>query len=54
MANRCYPIDLRFEYYIFLLIHKTLPIPALKAEIARKVIRIEDIANLVTTQVPKY
>ena len=54
IENHCYAIALRFVYYNFAKIHKSLSvIPAMQAGLAKRVMSIEDIANLAQIEAPK-
>jgi hypothetical protein len=48
IENRCYAIALHFVYYSFAWIHNSLSItPAMQASLTKRVMSVEDIANLV-------
>ena len=54
IENHCYAIALHFVYYNFSKIHKSLSVtPAMQAGLTKKVMTIEDIANLATIKAPK-
>ena len=54
IENHCYAISFYFVYYNFCKIHSSLSItPAMQAGITKRVMSIEDIANLVTMEAPK-
>lgn len=48
IENHCHAIALHFVYYNFVRIHKTLRVPpAMEAKLIKKLMTIEDIANLI-------
>ncbi len=54
IENHCYVIALHFVYYNFVKIHKILRVPpAMEAGLIKRLMSIEDIANLVTIEAPK-
>ena len=54
IENHCYAIALHFVYYNFAKIHKTLSVtPAMQAGLTKRVMSIEDIANLASIEAPK-
>jgi IS1 family transposase len=54
IENHGYAIALHFVYYNFCRIHKSLRVtPAMEAKLAKKVMTIEDIANLVPMEAPR-
>lgn len=54
IENHSYAIALHFVYYNFCKIHTSLSItPAMQAGITKRVMSIEDIANLATIEAPK-
>lgn len=54
LENHCHAIALHFVYYNFCKIHKTLRVtPAMEAKLTKRVMTIEDIANLVSYEAPK-
>jgi len=54
IENHCYAIALHFVYYNFAKIHKSLSVtPAMQAGLTKRVMSIEDIANLVTIEALK-
>jgi hypothetical protein len=54
IENHCYAIALHFVYYNFVKIHKTLRVPpAMEAGLIKRLMSIEDIANLVVSEAPK-
>ena len=54
LENHCYAIALHFVYYNFVKIHKTLRVPpAMEAKLIKRIMSIEDIANLVEDDTPK-
>ena len=54
LENHCYAIALHFVYYNFVKIHKTLRVPpAMEAGLIKRLMSIEDIANLVVDEAPK-
>jgi len=53
IENHCYAIALHFVYYNFCKIHKSLSItPAMQAGLTKRVMSIEDIANLALIEAP--
>jgi hypothetical protein len=47
LGNHCYAIALRFVYYNFVKIHKTLRVPpAMEAGLIKRLMTIEDMVNL--------
>lgn len=54
IENHCYAIALHFVYYNFCKIHSSLSItPAMQAGLTKRVMSIEDIANLARIEAPK-
>ena len=54
IENHCYAIALHFVYYNFVKIHKSLRVPpAMQAGLIKRLMSIEDIANLVEEEAPK-
>lgn len=54
IENHCYAIALHFVYYNFVKIHKSLRVPpAMQAGLIKKLMSIEDIANLIVEEAPK-
>lgn len=54
IENHCHAVALHFVYYNFCKIHKTLRVPpAMEAGLIKRVMTIEDIANLVSYEAPK-
>ena len=54
IENHGYAIALYFVYYNFCKIHSSLSVtPAMQAGIAKRVMSIEDIANLAPIEAPK-
>jgi IS1 family transposase len=54
IENHCYAIALHFVYYNFAKIHKSLSVtPAMQAGLTKRVMIIEDIANLAPIEAPK-
>lgn len=54
VENHYHAISLHFVYYNWCKIHKTLRVtPAMEAKLTKRVMTIEDIANLVTLEAPK-
>lgn len=54
VENHCHAIALHFVYYNFVKIHKTLRVtPAMEAKLMKRVMSLEDIANLVPDEPPK-
>ncbi len=54
LANHCYAIALHFVYYNFVKIHISLRVPpAMQAGLIKRLMSIEDIANLVIDEAPK-
>jgi IS1 family transposase len=54
VENHCHAIALHFVYYNFCKIHKTLRVtPAMEAGLVKRVMTLEDIANLVPDEAPK-
>lgn len=54
LENHCHAIALHFVYYNWCKIHTTLRVtPAMEAKLTKRVMIIEDIANLVTIEAPK-
>lgn len=54
IENHCHAIALHFVYYNFVRIHKTLRVPpAMQAKLIKRLMTIEDIANLVPNETPK-
>lgn len=54
LENHCHAIALHFVYYNFCKIHKSLRVPpAMEAGLIKRLMTIEDIANLVTYETPK-
>ena len=54
IENHCYAIALHFVYYNFCKIHSSLSItPAMQAGLTKRVMSIEDIANLAAIEAPK-
>lgn len=54
LENHCHAIALHFVYYNFAKIHKSLRVtPAMQAGITKRVMSLEDIANLVEVSEPK-
>jgi len=54
LENHCYAIALYFVYYNFVKIHKSLRVPpAMQAGLIKRLMSIEDIANLVEIEAPK-
>ena len=54
VENHCHAIALHFVYYNFCKIHTSLSItPAMQAGLTKRVMGIEDIANLATIEAPK-
>ena len=52
--NHCHSLALYFVYYNFCKIHKSLSVtPAMQANLMKKPMTIEDIANLVVYEAPK-
>ena len=54
LENHCHAIALHFVYYNFVKIHKSLRVPpAMQTGLIRRLMSIEDIANLVVEDEPK-
>ena len=54
LENHCHAIALHFVYYNFCKIHKTLRVPpAMEAGLIKRIMTIEDIANLIKCEAPK-
>ena len=54
IENHCYAIALHFVHYNFVKIHKSLRVPpAMQAGLIKKLMSIEDIANLIVEEAPK-
>jgi len=54
IENHCHAIALHFVYYNFVRIHKTLRVPpAMEAGLIKRLMSIEDIANLVSIEAPQ-
>jgi hypothetical protein len=54
LENHCYATALYFVYYNFIKIHKSLRVPpAMQAGLIKRLMSIEDIANLVEIEAPK-
>jgi len=54
IENHCYAIALHFVYYNFVKIHKSISVtPAMQAGLTKRVMKIEDIANLVKIEAPQ-
>lgn len=54
IENHCHAIALHFVYYNFVKIHKSLRVPpAMQAGLIKRLMTIEDIANLVEDEAPK-
>ena len=54
LENHCHAIALHFVYYNFCKIHKSLRVPpAMEAGLIKRVMTLEDIANLVPDEAPK-
>src|SRR5258708_2263117 len=54
IENHCHAIALHFVYYNFVKIHKSLRVPpAMQAGLIKRLMSIEDIANLVVDEAPK-
>ena len=54
LENHCYAIALYFVYYNFVKIHKSLRVPpAMQVGLIKRLMSIEDIANLVQIEAPK-
>jgi hypothetical protein len=54
LENHVYAIALHFVYYNFVKIHKSLRVPpAMQAGLIKRLMSIEDIANLVIYEKPK-
>lgn len=54
IENHCYAIALHFVYYNFCKIHNSLSItPAMQAGLTKRIMSVEDIANLVQIEAPK-
>lgn len=54
IENHCHAIALHFVYYNFVKIHKSLRVPpAMQAGLIKRLMTLEDIANLVIQEAPK-
>jgi IS1 family transposase len=54
IENHCHALSLYFVYYNFCKIHSSLSVtPAMQAGLMKRVMTIEDIANLVQVEAPK-
>lgn len=54
IENHCYAIALHFVYYNFVKIHKSLRVtPAMQAGLTKRVMKLEDIINLIPIEEPK-
>jgi hypothetical protein len=54
LENHCHVIALYFVCYHFCKIHKSLSVtPAMQASLMKRVMTVEDIANLVMIEAPK-
>ncbi len=54
LENHCYAIAFHFVYYNFVKIHKSLRVPpAMQAGLIKRLMSIEDIANLVIDEPAK-
>lgn len=54
VENHCHAIALHFVYYNFCKIHTSLSVtPAMQAGLTKRVMKIEDIANLAAIEAPK-
>lgn len=54
IENHCYAIALHFVYYNFCKVHKTLRVtPAMEAKLAKKPMKIEEIAMLIPEPIAK-
>ncbi len=54
VRNHCYAIALHFVYYNFVKIHKSFRVPpAMQAGLIKRLMSIEDIANLVKDVAPQ-
>ena len=54
IENHCYAIALHFVYYNFVKIHNSLSVtPAMQAGLTKRVMSVEDFANLASIKAPK-
>jgi hypothetical protein len=54
LANHCHSLALYFVYYNFARIHSSLSVtPSMRAGLIKKMMTIDDIANLVIIETPK-